>query len=401
MPTTITQAHALKTNTSGRIYDTHPGLHLWVKSSKAKYWIYRTAKGGKRTDLSLGKFPDVGVAEARKKASALALEVQNLGHAPKRVKTTPEAVLPKAEVVFQDFAQALVKDMSPQWRNPKHASQWANTLRDYAYPVIGHKPISEITTEDILLILKPIWQTKTETATRLRGRVEKVLAAATIKGHRSGVNPAQWRGHLDCLLPQPKKLQKVKHHPALPFDELPHFIEQLQSRKSISALALEFCILTTSRTSEVLLAKWSEVSETVWKIPADRMKAGKEHIVPLPNRANQILKLAKEHNTNSEYVFSNGQRPLSNMALLTLLKRMGFGHITTHGFRSTFRDWVSEVTDFSPEVAEMCLAHTIVNRVEAAYRRGSLLDKRRTLLHTWERFVLNIEMEKVTSLRAA
>ena len=354
-----------------------------MKSNKAKYWIYRTAKGGKRTDLSLGKFPDVGVAEARKKASALALEVNSLGHAPTRAKTPPEAVLSKAEVVFQDFAQALVQDMSPQWKNSKHASQWANTLRDYAYPIIGQKPLGEVTTEDILLILKPIWQTKTETATRLRGRVEKVLAAATIKGHRTGVNPAQWRGHLDCLLPQPKKLQKVKHHPALPFEELPNFIEQLQGRRSISALALEFCILTTSRTSEVLLAKWSEVGEAVWKIPAERMKAGKEHIVPLSERALQILKLAKQHDLESEYIFSNGQRPLSNMSLLTLLKRMGFGHITTHGFRSTFRDWVSEVTDFSPEVAEMCLAHTIGNKVEAAYRRGNLLEKRKKLLDVW------------------
>ena len=400
MSTTITQAHATKANTPSRIYDTHPGLHLWVKSQKAKYWIYRTAKGGKRTDLSLGKFPELGVAEARKKASALALEVQSLGHAPTRVKTTPEPALPKAEVVFQDFAQALVQDMSPQWRNHKHANQWANTLRDYAYPIIGQKPIGQINTEDILQILKPIWQTKTETATRLRGRVEKVLAAATIKGHRTGVNPAQWRGHLDCLLPQPKKLQKVKHHPALPFDELPHFIELLQSRRSISALALEFCILTTSRTSEVLLAKWSEVGEAIWKIPADRMKAGKEHIVPLPYRANQILKLAKEHNPNSEYIFSNGQRPLSNMALLTLLKRMGFGHITTHGFRSTFRDWVSEVTDFSPEVAEMCLAHTIGNKVVAAYRRGNLLEKRRRLLHEWELYALKLDSEKIVFLRA-
>ena len=393
MSTTITQAHATKANTPCRIYDTHPGLHLWVKSQKAKYWIYRTAKGGKRTDLSLGKFPEVGVAEARKKASALALEVQSLGHAPTRVKTTPEAVLPKAEVVFQDFAQALVQDMSPQWRNPKHASQWANTLRDYAYPIIGQKPIGQINTEDILQILKPIWQTKTETATRLRGRVEKVLAAATIKGHRTGVNPAQWRGHLDCLLPQPKKLQKVKHHPALPFDELPHFIELLQSRRSISALALEFCILTTSRTSEVLLAKWSEIGDAVWKIPADRMKAGKEHIVPLSNRVAQILNLAKVHNPESDYIFSNGQKPLSNMALLTLLKRMGFGHITTHGFRSTFRDWVSEVTDFSPEVAEMCLAHTIGNKVEAAYRRGNLLDKRKRLLEVWASYAIGLQQE--------
>ena len=398
MPTTITQAHAIKTSTPGRIYDTHPGLHLWVKSPKAKYWIYRTAKGGKRTDLSLGKFPDVGVAEARKKASALALEVQSLGHAPTRAKTPPEAVQPKVEVVFQDFAQALVADMSPQWRNPKHASQWANTLRDYAHPIIGQKPLGDISTEDILQILKPIWLTKTETATRLRGRIEKILAAATIKGHRSGVNPAQWRGHLDCLLPQPKKLQKVKHHPALPFDELPTFMEQLQARRCVSALALEFCILTTSRTSEVLLAKWSEVGDAVWKVPAERMKAGKEHIVPLCNRAIQILSLAKASSPQSEYIFSNGTQPLSNMALLTLLKRMGYGHITTHGFRSTFRDWVSEVTDFSPEVAEMCLAHTIDNKVEAAYRRGMLLDKRRNLLLDWENFCLGVITTPVLKL---
>jgi integrase len=228
-----------------------------------------------------------------------------------------------------------------------------------------------------------------------------VLAAATIKGHRTGINPAQWRGHLDCLLPQPKKLQKVKHHPALPFEELPNFIEQLQARRSISALALEFCILTTSRTSEVLLAKWSEIGDAVWKIPADRMKAGKEHIVPLSNRANQILKLAKGHNPDSEYIFSNGQKPLSNMALLTLLKRMGFGHITTHGFRSTFRDWVSEVTDFSPEVAEMCLAHTIGNKVEAAYRRGNLFEKRKLLLSAWGLYCLKSESSNVYELKLA
>jgi integrase len=227
-----------------------------------------------------------------------------------------------------------------------------------------------------------------------------VLAAAVIKGHRTGVNPAQWRGHLDCLLPQPKKLQKVKHHPALPFEELPNFIEQLQGRRSIPALALEFCILTTSRTSEVLLAKWSEIGEAVWKIPAERMKAGKEHIVPLSERAMQILQLVKLHNTDSEYIFSNGQRPLSNMALLTLLKRMGFGHITTHGFRSTFRDWVSEVTDFSPEVAEMCLAHTIGNKVEAAYRRGNLLEKRKRLLGVWSSYAVG-EQQEILQLRLA
>jgi integrase len=366
------------------------GLHLWVKSEKAKYWIYRNAKYGKRTDISLGSFPRVGVAEARRKASELADQISR-GERPLArnlvlVTTTEE---PSAPITFCDFAKQIVESKQPEWKNAKHAQQWSNTLEQYAYPSIGDKALSDVTTDDILGILAPIWVTKTETATRLRGRIERVLAAATIKGLRQGVNPAQWRGHLDCLLPQAKKLKKVRHHPAMPYKQLPQFIELLQGRDCMAALALEFCILTASRTSEVLLAKRSEVSNEVWTIPAERMKAGKEHKVPLCSRTNQLIIMAERLDPNSEYLFSNNCKTMSNMALLALLKRMGNGNVTTHGFRSTFRDWVSEETDQSPEVAEMCLAHTITNKSEAAYRRGNLLEKRRVLLIHWENYCLD------------
>jgi len=389
MPIHITQAHASKVNQPGRIYDTHRGLHLWVKSDKAKYWIYRNAKDGKRTDISLGSFPRVGVAEARRKAGELADQISH-GETPvtRRGEIAAAKEAEKQTITFSDFAKRIVESKQPEWKNAKHAQQWSNTLKQYAFPLIGQKALADITTDDILKILTPIWQTKTETATRLRGRIERVLAAATIKGLRQGVNPAQWRGHLDCLLPQAKKLKKVKHHPAMPYQEIPQFIELLQGRDGTAALALEFCILTAARTSEVLLARRSEIAGDVWTVPAERMKAGKEHKVPLCSRTNQLITKAIELDADSQYVFSKMGKPMSNMALLALLKRMGRDEVTTHGFRSTFRDWVSEETEHSPEVAEMALAHTIANRVEAAYRRGDLMEKRRVLLDDWERYCL-------------
>jgi len=393
MPVHITQAHAIKVNQPGRIYDTHRGLHLWVKSDKAKYWIYRNAKDGKRTDISLGSFPRVGVAEARRKAGELA---DQIGHGVMPVTRRMEiAVAKEAEkqaITFSELAKQIVESKQPEWKNAKHAQQWTNTLEEYAFPQIGQKALADITTDDILQILLPIWQTKTETATRLRGRIERVLAAATIKGLRHGVNPAQWRGHLDCLLPQAKKLKKVKHHPAMPYQELPQFIELLQGRDGAAALALEFCILTAARTSEVLLAKRSEIAGDVWTVPAERMKAGREHKVPLCSRTHQLITKAMELDADSECVFSKKGKPMSNMAFLALLKRMGRDDATTHGFRSTFRDWVSEETDHSPEVAEMALAHTIANRVEAAYRRGDLLEKRRALLQDWQTYCMNADL---------
>lgn len=400
MPIAITHAHASKASTPGRIYDTHPGLHLWVKTPKRKYWIYRNAKGGRRTDISLGSFPAVGLAEARQKASELARTVSVDSPLGVQVARRRQPIAEPVVVTFAEFTRQLIETKRPEWRNEKHAHQWTNTLEQYAYPFIGSKSLSDITTDDILLILKPIWLEKTETATRVRGRLERILAAATTKGLRSGVNPAQWRGHLDCLLPQPKKLKKVRHHPALPYAELPEFMDQLQSRKGTAALALELCILTASRTSEVLNAKRNEIDGAMWTIPADRMKAGKEHCVPLSPRALGLIEKAAQEDPDSEFLFSSEGRVLSNMALLALLRRMNYRHITTHGFRSTFRDWVSEETDFSPEVAEMCLAHAIANKVEAAYRRGNLLEKRRRLLQTWELYALGLDTAKVVPLRA-
>lgn len=401
MPIHITHSHALKTITPGRIYDTQTGLHLWVKSASQKYWIYRNSRLGKRTDISLGSFPRVMVAEARKKAAELAIQVRqgiDITVARKTAKTIEE---PQKNLTFEEFAREIVRSKLPEWKNPKHASQWANTLRDYAYPIIGCKSLQDITTDDILKIFQPIWLTKTETATRLRGRIERILAAATIKGLRQGVNPAQWRGHLDCLLPQPQKLKKVKHHSAMPYNDLPQFIEQLQSRAGVASLALEFCILTASRTSEVLFARRSEIKKSLWTVPGERMKAGREHVVPLCSRTLQIIEKAKEMDLDSEFVFSRGRKTLSNMALLALLRRMSKSDITTHGFRSTFRDWVAEITYHSPEVAEMSLAHTVANRVEAAYRRGNLLEKRRALLQDWQDYCLGELKSKVVELKVA
>ena len=401
MPVVITHAHASKANTPGRIYDTHPGLHLWVKSPTRKYWVFRCSKGGRgRTDYSLGVFPKVGVSEARQKASALARVIESGGDLTPRRARSRQINEVAEEPRFRDFAMSVVAAKRPEWRNEKHAAQWIYTLTEFAFPTIGDKALSDITTEDILRVLQPIWSSKTETATRLRGRLERILSAATIRGLRFGVNPAQWRGHLDCLLPMPQKLKKVRHHPALPYAEVPAFIQKLQGKSSVSALALEFCILTASRTGEVLNAKRGELLDAIWTIPAERMKAWREHAVPLTKRAIQIVQIARVQDPNSDFIFSSHGKPLSNMALRMLLRRMGYEHVTTHGFRSSFRDWVAEETDFSPEVAEMCLAHTIGNKTEAAYRRGNLIEKRRRLLEAWERYSLG-EPESVLVLRAA
>jgi integrase len=383
------------------VYDTHRGLHLWVKSASAKYWIYRNSRNGKRTDISLGSFPLIGVAEARKKASELSVQVSQGVDIANERRTRKSDAEPQKIVTFEELATEIIKAKQPEWRNPKHAQQWTSTLKEYAYPTIGYKPLSDITTDDILRVLTPIWSTKTETATRLRGRIERVISAGTIKGLRQGVNPAQWRGHLDCLLPQAKKIKKVVHHSALGYRELPSFIKELQGREGVAALALEFCILTASRTGEVIYAKRIEITDSVWTIPADRMKAGKEHKVPLCTRTLQLIAKAKMLDHESEYVFSNKGKSLSNMSLSAVLKRMNRGDVTVHGFRSTFRDWVAEETSHSPEVAEMSLSHTIPNRVEAAYRRGNLLEKRRALLNDWQEYCMGNGKSNIYELRVA
>jgi integrase len=400
MPITITHAHAIKVTHPCRIYDTQRGLHLWVKSNTAKYWVFRSTKTGRRLEVSLGPFPQISVQEARRRATELSAKAANGVDLIAERKASKQKVVDEPRVTFAEFAVTYIQSQRPSWRNAKHADQWVNTIETFANPVIGKKDPSDITVEDILKILTPIWQTKTETATRLRGRLEKVLSAASVKGLRHGANPAVWRGQLEFLLPKPERLKRVIHHPALPYKDLPAFIKELRTRNCIAALALEFCILTAARTGEVIYAKWEEINGEVWTIPGERMKVGKTHQVPLGSRCMEILRQAKQVAPYSPYIFSRGQNPLSNMAMLELLRRMERDDITVHGFRSSFRDWVAEETNHPSDVAEMALAHTVENKVIGAYKRGNLLDKRRRLIKDWEEYCHEVYTSNVVSIKA-
>jgi integrase len=273
------------------------------------------------------------------------------------------------------------------WCNRKHAAQWTATLKTYADPIIGAVPVQNVDTALVMKILEPMWSNKPETASRLRGRMQAILDWATVRGYRQGENPARWRGHLDKLLPARARVRKVKHHAALAYEELPNFMAALSRERGIAARALEFLILTTARTGEVIGARPSEFNGSVWTVPGERMKCGKEHRVPLSTPALAIVERMKAQ-CGGEYLFPGGKRgrPLSNMAMLVLLDRMGWSGLTAHGFRSTFRDWTAERTDFPREVAEMALAHTTDNKVEAAYRRGDLFQKRVALMDQWAKF---------------
>lgn len=375
--------------------DQTKGLHLWVKSKGRRYWIVRYTLEGRRYGLSVGAYPEVSLRQAREKA----MDVRNAiikGINPvverKNAKNAPK---PAPAVLFKEFALAHIERMRPQWRNAKHGDQWVSTVKTYAFPVIGELPLDQIDTEHILSILMPIWKEKSETASRLRGRIEKILTAAIVQKHRPAFNPAAWSGHLEALLPQSR--ESDKHHAALPYSDIPAFVTSLRESNGISALALEFCILNASRTGEVIEMKWSEVSGDVLKIPGNRMKAGREHQVPLCQRSLEILSIAASLDPGSEFVFSRNGKPLSNMAMLNLAKRLN-PSITVHGFRSCFRDWVSEETDLSPELAEMQLAHAIENRVERAYRRGNLLEKRRKMMEHWAAYCLESPMGNVVHI---
>ena len=291
------------------------------------------------------------------------------------------------ETTFGDVADAYIEAMSPQWRNAKHKAQWTMTLSHYASP-LRSMDVSSIATDDVVEALKPLWTRTPETAERLRGRIEAVLDSAKAKGLRSGENPARWRGHLALILPKRQRLTRG-HHAALPYRKIPAFMEQLRQHDSVGAVALEFCILTAARSGEVLGARWDEVSpkEKIWTIPAERMKGAREHRIPLSQRSMGILR--NLHAAKAGPFIFNGQkqdRPLSSMALAMQLRRLGRMDITVHGFRSSFRDWVWEETDFPRELAEQALAHTLQNKAEAAYRRGDAIEKRRAMMDTWADF---------------
>ena len=364
------------------VYSDGGGLYLRVRPS-GRSWVFIGTLNGKRQEMGLGSDLDVTLAQARDKAAAArALVLQ--GKHPREIRPSPSVPV-EAPITFGTFSKQLIASIEDGFRNAKHRQQWRNTLATYAGP-IADVPIAEVTTEQILSVLQPIWLSKPETASRVRGRIERVLDAAKAKGLRQGENPARGRGHLDLLLPKRSKIT-VKHHAALPFVEIAQFMVALRLRPAMAARALEYTILTAARSGEVRGMTWSEVdlAAKVWTVPANRMKAGVSHQVPLSEAARMILLAIKADSAKTDDIVFQAPRggALSDMALSQLLKRMDRPDITAHGFRSTFRDWAGETTEFGREEVEMALAHTISSATERAYRRGRALEKRRDLMTAW------------------
>jgi len=390
----LSASQVAKTSKPGRHSD-GGGLYLFIDPHGRRRWIFMYVREGKRTELGLGGGRDLSLASARAEAAKLR-ETLATGGDPKAARAMDERI-----PTFGECADTYVEAMRPSWRNAKHAAQWSMTLTKYAMPMRS-KPVSAIDTQDVLDVLQGLWKRTPETAERLRGRIENVLDAAKAKGHRVGENPARWRGHLDQLLPKRQRLSRG-HHAALPYDAMPEFMADLRERAAVAARALEFTILTAARSAEVLGARWDEIDtgKKLWTIPADRMKAGREHRVPLSPRAIEIVEAMEKLGTEG-YLFpgSKPSKPLSTMAMAMLLRRMK-ATITIHGFRSTFRDWASETTGFPHEVCEMALAHTIGNKAEAAYRRGDLFDKRRKLMDAWAGYCARKAGGKVVPLHEA
>lgn len=367
------------------------GLYLQISHVLSKSWVFRFSLHGKTREMGLGPVHTISLADARTKAAACRKLLHESKDPIEERKTTNLArKLEEAKTMtFKACATAYVESHRAGWKNEKHGDQWENTLETYAYPHIGALAVAAVDTGLVMKCLDSIWRTKPETASRLRGRIERVLDWATVRGYRTGDNPARWSGHLDTLLPARSKVAKVEHHAALPYGEIGSFMKALRGLEGIGAKALEFTILTATRTGEVIGAKWVEIDEAekIWTVPAERMKAGKEHRVPLSESAMAVLRDMKTLRLG-DYVFpGRGQnKALSNMAMLTTLKRMGHQGLTTHGFRSSFRDWASETTAYPREVAEMALAHAVGDKVEAAYRRGDLFEKRRRMMEDWAKY---------------
>ncbi|MCR5874231.1 tyrosine-type recombinase/integrase [Phenylobacterium sp. J426] len=381
------------------------GLYLRVAPPSAASWVLRYMLDGKARTMGLGPFPEIDLKEARTRAlEARRLKADGIDPIETRnaAKLAQRRAATKA-MTFKECAEAYIASQRDGWRNDKHAAQWDSTLKAYAYPIIGGLPVAAIDTALVMQVLEQevgaannrqrLWSAKNETASRVRGRIECVLGWAAARQLRSGDNPARWKGHLAHQLPARSKVSKVKHHPALPYVDMPTFFAALRDQPGLAAKALEFAILTAARTGEVLGARWGEIdiANKVWIVPAERMKSGREHRVPLSDRAIAVLKpLSPEEGAiDSEgYVFPGAKtgKPLSNMSMLKLLERMKRSDLTAHGFRSTFRDWTAEQTSTPRDVAEMALAHVVSNAVEAAYRRGDMLAKRIELMDSWSAY---------------
>ena len=383
----------------------HPdgkGLYLKVTPSGSKSWVFRFQLEGRRRKMGLGPYPDISLAEARKQAEECRkalhagrdpLEARNADKAIQRQAEEARRIAEARKTTFRDCAKAYISAHGRAWKNAKHAYQWPATLEAYVYPVFGDLPVKAIDTALVRKALDPIWTEKPETASRVRGRIERVLDWAKVQGLRSGENPALWRGHLDKLLPPHSKIRKVKHHPALPYAELDSFMEALRAQEGSTARAIEFTILTAMRSGSVRRATWDELDFTrkLWTVPAHRMKSEVTHRVPLSKAALGVLEamaIARE----GDLIFPGAVpgKPMSDMALLMAVRRMGYPNITVHGFRSTFRDWAAEQTNFPREVCEAALAHTLDSKVEAAYFRSDLLEKRREMMQAWADFAYRL-----------
>ncbi|WP_406624597.1 tyrosine-type recombinase/integrase [Acidovorax sp. SDU_ACID1] len=366
-----------------------PGLHLRV-SAGHRGWVLRVQVGDKRRDIGIGAYPAVGLSEARDKARDIhdGLREGKDPTAPRKQQRMALAAQVAADKTFQWCTEEFLRAKSAEWSNPKHRQQWENTLQTYVLPHMGHLSVASIDLPHVLACLEPIWSTKNETASRLRGRIESVLDWATVRKYRTGENPARWKGHLDKVLAAPSKIQKVEHHRAVPVDDMPGFMRELRLREGLAARALEFVILTAARSGEVRGATWDEIDERtgVWTVPAERMKAGNEHRVPLSSAALDLLRqLPRLESTPLLFPGTKGQ-PLSDMTMTAVMRRMKVDAVP-HGFRSTFRDWAGEKTHYPRELAEQALAHTLESKVEAAYRRGDALEKRRQMMEEWAGFV--------------
>lgn len=398
----LTSARSVQAVTDTGYHRCGPGLYLQVAKGGTKSWLFRFKSPTKLTktgtptqrEMGLGSLNLVSLAQARERAiECRKLMLSGLDPIEERNKEKRARYLEQARsITFQDAAFQFIASKKPEWKSDKHSQQWSNTLANYAYPVFGDLSIAQLDTDLVLMAIEPIWVTKAETASRVRQRIEAIWDWAHARKYVRGENPARLRGHLDKILPKTAKVKRVKHHAAMPHKEITPFINALRSRKGSAPLALEFLILTAGRTGEVIGAKWPEIdiSDKVWAVPAERMKAGKEHRVPLCDRAIGILTGIKSNRNPDEFVFPGWKAAtgLSNGAMLVLMRKMNFGHYTPHGFRSTFRDWAAdEAHTFQNETIELALAHTIKNQAEAAYRRGDQLDRRHKLMADWGKYV--------------
>ena len=377
------------------------GLYLAVKASGAKSWMYRYQIAGRRREMGLGALTALSAVQARAEAARLKAMVQQ-GVDPLEAKNEAKraqeeqaqaerAAQKRLDATFRRVAEEHIARLEAGWKNTKHRQQWENTLKTYVYPVIGEVSVSEVTVEHVLDILQPIWSTKPETASRVRMRLEAVLDAAKVKGLRDGENPARWRANLDAVLPPKSKVHTVKHHGAMDWKLVPKFFRTLADQPGMGALALRLAILTALRSGEVRKATWDEfdLDQGVWTIPAAKMKAQREHRVPLSAPAIELLQqLPRRVGTNLVFPGTRSTTPLSDMTLSAVLRRMKIENVTVHGFRSTFRDWAAEETHFNSETVELALAHVVGNKVERAYRRGDQLEKRRPLMDAWAKWLM-------------